>query len=98
MKFKCANESCETIAPYKDAIEHITKCDRVLQPCKLGCGLGLFGMDMQFHCENQCSMKKVECQICEEGVFVNIKEKHDCIATMKKNLKDARAEIDSLKA
>ena len=98
MKFKCSNESCESIDCYKEAINHITKCDRVIQPCRLGCGLGLLGKDMEFHCDTQCSEKKTVCETCEENIHVNRAGAHDCMATMKKNLEEARAEIASLKA
>jgi len=43
-------------------------------------------------------MKKIECETCGEAIYPNRGEVHDCMAVMKKNLKEAREEIASLKA
>ena len=71
-----------------------------MQPCPLGCGLGILGSDIPFHLEKQCSLAKVECESCSEDIYVNrkdAKESHNCLKTLKEQLKLAREEIKSLK-
>ena len=54
---------------------------------------------MEIHTENDCENKTVKCETCEENTYPNKQEggPHDCIQTLKRNLKAAREEIESLK-
>ncbi len=52
---------------------------------------------MPFHLDKQCSMTGSPCENCEEMKYNNRRGKHDCIATLKENLRKAREEIASLK-
>lgn len=91
---------CKEVHCYEQAMAHFDKCEFILQPCRQGCGLGILGKDMDFHCDKQCSEKKIICETCEEAIYPNRvgEAPHDCMSVMKKNLKEAREEIASLKA
>ena len=54
---------------------------------------------MEIHTANDCENKTVICETCEENTYPNKQEggPHDCIQTLKKNLKAAREEIKSQK-
>ena len=68
---------------YGEAIEHVKKCDYLVQPCRLGCGLGILGQDMEYHCKKQCENIEIVCPVCEEWYKPTLLKKenieHDCI-------------------
>lgn len=97
LKFKCNNNQCSSVNTYEAALGHLETCNSLMQPCTQGCGLGILGSDMPFHVAKQCSMAGEICKNCEEMRFTNRKDEHDCIKTLKENLKKAREEIQQLK-
>jgi hypothetical protein len=76
---------------------HIKTCKYVLQPCKLGCGLGVLGKDMKFHCDKQCANNFKKCKTCKEKIYVNRNCAHDCNIPLTKQLKDSRDSEAALK-
>lgn len=65
-----------------------------MQPCRQGCGLGLLGRDMDYHCQNDCVKLEKECPRCEEKYYPKEDEKlgrtHDCIQLLKERLSQER--------
>lgn len=96
LKFSCPKEVCGTVLKYEEALKHLETCDHQLMPCKQGCGLGVFGKDMEYHCITQCPNLKFRCDTCEEVLHGDV-DTHDCFATLKANLKKERQEVANLK-
>lgn len=65
MAFKCRNEHCKLSHKYSEAIFHLSNCELLLQPCSLGCGLGILGADMEYHTQNDCHNVEVICDKCD---------------------------------
>lgn len=103
--FKCTLPGCDFIGKYEEMLAHKANCDFQFQQCTQGCGLGIIGKDMEYHCMKQCKLFKVTCDNCEEASYPNDPERggkgldgHDCIQVLKANLKAAREEIAMLRA
>jgi len=90
---------------YDETLKHMKECPYQFQQCTQGCGLGIIGKDMEYHCMKQCKLFKITCDNCEEASYPNDTERggkgldgHDCIQVLKANLKAAREEIAQLKS
>lgn len=67
-------------------MKHFQECEHQFLPCSQGCGLGILGCDMEYHCMKQCKYFKVECENCGEAAYPNDPERggagidgHDCV-------------------
>ena len=105
LKFKCSLPECTFTGTYEQALNHFKECEHQFLPCRQGCGLGIVGKDMDYHCMKQCKYFKITCENCEEEVYPNDPERggkgiegHDCVQVLKTNLKAAREEIARLQA
>lgn len=105
LRFKCGLGDCDFEGTYEEAMAHKFTCKNQFQQCVQGCGLGIMGKDMEYHCLKQCKLFKIECEICEEASYPNDPERgglgidgHDCVQVLKRKLKEAREEIAMLKA
>ena len=72
-----------------------------MQPCILGCGLGLLGSDMDYHTKRQCLNAETKCPVCEE-MYKHLQLKkdgkeHDCVQHLKQALSEARQMIEAMK-
>ena len=85
--FKCQDENCAKELAYRQALDHLNKCDHTLVACPQLCGLGILNKDLKFHFENQCSLTRENCKRCEGLIFKNRDNgPHDCVNTLKRQL------------
>lgn len=103
LKFKCFNPGCNQVNEHNKAIEHLKNCDKLFQPCIQGCGLGIVGEDMTYHCVKQCHFYKITCDKCGEfeaypnrpGGSNKIAD-HDCLKVLMQALKEEREKVAKL--
>ena len=94
--FKCQNHGCGQQNTYQAAISHFKRCEQLMQPCRLGCGMGVLGKDMDYHCTKQCENFQLTCDKCDEAYKPREQEQHDCVSTLKAKLAEARLRITEL--
>lgn len=86
LQFKCGLPECDFKGAYQAAMDHKKTCAFQYQQCPQGCGLGVMGKDMEYHCLKQCKLFKMECENCGEASYPNDPERggkglegHDCV-------------------
>ena len=67
LKVHCPNKGCEQIVRLGDVKSHKQGCDFLSVKCTNSCGKAIMKKDLQFHCQNKCSKRKVSCQHCGQS-------------------------------
>lgn len=71
LQFKCEVPECDFTGGYVEALNHRKACELRFQLCPQGCGLGVAGKDMRYHCYKQCRLFKIEDAITGEVYYPN---------------------------
>ena len=67
LKVHCPNKGCNHMIRRGDVESHKQKCDFLSVKCTNSCGMAIMKIDLQFHCQNKCSKRKVACQYCGQS-------------------------------
>ena len=67
LKVYCPNKGCNHMIRLGDVESHKQKCGFLSVKCINSCGMTILSKDLQFHCQNKCSKRKVSCQHCGQS-------------------------------